>query len=276
LQIVASPGGFWDAVKHNRDGIDIFLAAGIASEAFGGTGDLLLAGVVRLGTRFAARAASDLTIGVGSSIGAGASRGFKHFDWNAFGQGLELSVNPLLTRGTTGLNVRSGFQLNGEQLAAYADKLDKMPEATAMVFREKTALTGSTTESPLQQALHLGTYHERLIAFTKDEFFLNEVVDTGIRVGRSGRVGSAALKGAIRRLQGKFEFVGAVEDFTFRGNKQKAFFGNPWNVNTVVQNSSGFLSHELPTRTVRVSQYGVLTNNCQHHAYAVLQDLGLR
>ena len=70
--------------------------------------------------------------------------------------------------------------------------------------------------------------------------------------------------------------VGAVEDFTFRGNKEKAFFGNPWNVNAVVQNSSRFLSHELPSRTVRVGQYGVFTNNCQHHAYAVLQDLGLR
>jgi RHS repeat-associated protein len=283
LQILADPGSFWGAVKHNRDGIDIFLAAGIASEVGGGVVDFALAGVVRLGTRFAARTASDLTIGVSSSIGAGASRGFRHFDWNAFGQGLELSLNPLLTRGATGLNVRSGFQLSTEDLAAFADKLDKMPEATALVFRQKTDIEISVVsgaelkaslEPPLLQALHVGNYHERLIAFTKDEFFLNDAIGKGLRLSREDVDDLAGVKAAIMRQTGKFEFVGEVTDFISR-DKQKAFFANPWKVR-VEKNESYIPVEELQTRVLKARKYGQFTNNCQHHAYAVLQDLGLR
>jgi RHS repeat-associated protein len=282
LQIAAYPKQFWESVKTDKGGIDVFLALGVASEVFGGIADSALAGTVGLGVRFGARSFSDLGIGIGSSIGAGASRGFKHFDFNSFAQGLEFSLNPYVTRAVTGLNVRSGFQFDVEGVAKLADQLEKAPEGTALVFRQKTQISSTfaskkfrfSQENPLQQALHVGGYHERLIAFTKDEFFMNDAIDEGIRVSALDVDDLNGVKAEIRALKGKFEFVGKVEGFNAPYNR-KAFLGNPWN-NTVLTNDTSFKSSELLTRDAKRRQYNGFTNNCQHHAYAVLEDLGLR
>jgi RHS repeat-associated protein len=282
LQIAAYPKQFWEAVKTDKGGIDVFLALGVASEAFGGIADSALAGMVGLGVRFGARSFSDLGIGIGSSIGAGASRGFKHFDFNSFGQGLEYSLNPFVTRGVTGLNVRSGFKLGVGDVASLADQLEKAPEGTALVFRQKTQISSTfaskkfrfSQENPLQQALHVGGYHERLIAFTKDEFFMNDAIDEGIRVSALDVDDLNGVKGEIMALKGKFEFVGKVEDFNAPYNR-KAFLGNPWNVK-VFKNETGYATKDLQTRDSKVRLYSAWRNNCQDHAYAVLEDLGLR
>jgi RHS repeat-associated protein len=284
LQIAAYPKQFWQAVKTDKGGIDVFLALGVASEAVGGIADYALAGTVGLGVRFGARTFSDLGIGIGSSIGAGASRGFKHFDYNAFAQGLEYSLHPFLARGVTGLNVRAGFQFGASDVARLADQLEKAPEGTALVFRQKgnvpSVAVGDykinlSPDPPLLQALHLGSYHERLIAFTKDEFFMNDVVKEGLRVEKLSLDGLDEVKAKLSTLKGKFQFVGKLEDLGTSRNTQKAFFGNPWNVE-ILKNRSYIREQELPTRDFKVRQYGRWTNNCQHHAYAVLQDLGLR
>jgi RHS repeat-associated protein len=281
LQIAAYPKQFWQAVKTDKGGIDVFLALGVASEGFGGIADSYLAGTFGLGLRFGARSFSDLGIGISSSIGAGASRGFKHFDFNSFAQGLEYSLNPLVTRGVTGLNVRAGFKFEAGAVAKLADQLEKAPAGTALVFRQKVNLFSEvggkpvkfSPDVPLQQALHLGSYHERLIAFTKDEFFMNDAIDKGIRVSELDVGDLKGVKGEIMALKGKFQFVGKIENFN--ADARKAFLGNPWN-NTVVTNETSFMSSELLTRDAKRRWYNGLTNNCQHHAYAVLEDLGLR
>jgi RHS repeat-associated protein len=278
LEIAAYPKQFWNAVKTDKGGIDVFLALGVASEVVGGFGDFLTAGAVGLGVRFGARTFSDLAIGIASSIGAGASRGFKHFDLNAFAEGLESSLNPVITRGLTGFNVRSGFQLDVEDVTAFADQLDKVPENTALVFRQKIGINGRETgwqpDKPFQQAFHKGLYHERLIAFTKDEFFMNDAVNTGIRLSEVDVGDLAGVKSEILKLKGKFEFVGEVENFS-AGSGRKAFLSNPHNVR-VLRNETSIQSRNLRTRDSTIRQYSGWSNNCQHHAYAVLEDMGLR
>jgi hypothetical protein len=282
LQIAAYPKQFWQSVKTDKGGIDVFLALGVVSEAAGGVADWAYAGRVGLGVRFGARTFSDFAIGFGSSIGAGASRGFKHFDFNAFAQGLEYSLNPYITRGLTGLNVRAGFKLKVGDVAELAEQLEKAPEGTALVFRQKVKLPSSrvsgksvrlSPDVPLQQALHLGSYHERLIAFTKDEFFMNDAIDQGVRVSQLDVDDLEGVKGEIMALKGKFQFVGKLENFN--ANYRNTFLGNPWNLEVHV-NETSIADEHLQTRGPKVHQYSWWRNNCQHHAYAVLQDLGLR
>ena len=65
-----------------------------------------------------------------------------------------------------------------------------------------------------------------------------------------------------------------VKDFN-KGYNRKAFLGNPWNVE-VLKNETSLREQDLRTRDFKVRQYSWWRNNCQHHAYAVLEDMGLR
>ncbi len=138
------PKQFWQSVKTDKGGIDVFLALGIVSEVAGGYGDAVLAGFTRLGIRYGARFLSDTVLGVSSSVVAGATSGSGHFDWNAFGQGLEYSANPFLMRGFTGFNVRSGFQFSATDAADLFEELRHAPDTTALVFRQRLGTGGST------------------------------------------------------------------------------------------------------------------------------------
>jgi RHS repeat-associated protein len=286
LQIAAYPKQFWNAVKTDKDGVDVFLALGIVSEGLGGYADFAYAGyAVRLGKRWGLRALSDFGIGASSSITAGASHGFGHFDWNAFGQGLEYTANPFLARGMTGFNVRTGFRLSGNDVADLVEQLRKAPNGTALVFRERTAIGNSTStlfrgggagfDKPFTQAAHLSFYHERLIAITKDDFFANEVGEKGVTVSqdRFGRENFNQMKNLVTTtFKGKYEFVGKVDHF-YTTTSREEFLSNPFNVN-VLENRTSF--DKLRTRGGSRATYSAFKNNCQHHAYAVLQEMGLR
>jgi RHS repeat-associated protein len=292
LQIAAYPKQFWKAVQTDRGGIDIFLALGVVSEVGGGLADLAYAGYARLGVRYLGRFLSDTGIGLGSSVTAGASRGFGHFDWNAFGQGLEYSANPFLVRGFTGFNVRTGFRLSGAKVGDLFEQLRDAPDDTALVFRQRLS-TGSSTNSlessasstsgilggnagfdkPFTQALHLSVYHEKLIAITKDDVFTNEVTSQGVIVSKRRFIGydfDRVKRGVESTFKGKLEFVGRVDRFDLPARRQ--FVSNPYNLPEV----SNSLRITLQTRGGAPSTYFFLTNNCQHHAYAVLRDMGLR
>jgi RHS repeat-associated protein len=291
LQIAAYPKQFWQSVKTDKGGIDVFLALGIVSEVGGGYADAVLAGFTRLGVRYFSRLASDTILGVGGSVVAGATSGSGHFDWNAFGQGLEYSANPFLMRGFAGFNVRSGFQFSATDAGDLFEQLRHAPDDTALVFRQRLSTGGGTTslaslesstggllggnagfDKPFTQAFHLSVYHEQLVAITKDGIFTNEVTDRGAAVGWQSFKGQSfdeAKASLSTRIKGKVEFVGRVDSF----NARQQFLLNPFN-HRVFRNTVG--NFPLITRGGVRTTYSLLRNNCQYHAYAVLQDMGFR
>jgi hypothetical protein len=274
LQIAADPRGFWEAVRHDKAGMDVFLAVGVASEFVGGWADsyAVIQGIgISMGKRFLARAASDMIIGFGQSVASGADHGFKHFDWDAFVSGAEMTIGTIgVWRGIGSLNIRSGYQLYGERVGALARNLEDEADGTAYVFRVKTKIPAAIRPriSPLQEAAGWGIYHERLIAVTKSDFYATDFVEGGVareytRFGSSVQHGPADM---LKQEQGKLEFVGKVKNF----NSNK-FLSNP--------RMLGFRSDDMlrgygePTNP---REYHFRTNNCHDHAYAILQTLGLR
>jgi len=281
LQILANPAGFWDQIKHDRNGIDVFLALGIASEIAGGVGDYLYAGyAVSIGKRFLARAAWDTLIGLGQTVTASASRGFNHFDWQSFRQGAELTAGSIFARSYTGANVRSGFRLDTGDVLETIKRLDREPGETALVFRMKTRIQSLGRASdylpsakPLQQAFKIGAYHETLIAVTKDDVFVTEAFGSGVHAYRIDNPGYAQLARSLRSGYGpdaRYELAGTVYDFDTRH-----FLSNPRD--RPVAQTAGLLNvrHSLAPK-VDATEYGNLLNNCQHHAAGVLKNLGLR
>ena len=127
-------------------------------------------------------------------------------------------------------------------------------------------------DKPFTQAFHLSVYHEQLVAITKDGIFTNEVTDRGAAVGWQSFKGQSfdeAKASLSTRIKGKVEFVGRVDSF----NARQQFLLNPYN-HQVFRNTVG--NFPLITRGGVRTTYSLLRNNCQYHAYAVLQDMGLR
>ena len=147
LQIVADPGDFWEAVKTNRNGIDIFLGLGVAAEVAGGFLDSAFAGYgTSLARRFLSRTVSDVVIGVGQSTAAAAGRGFHHFDWNSFRQGLEYTAGAILWRGVTKFNVRKA-RVPSAPVANRVSDLDSVPGNADLLNRRSITSDDSGTFS---------------------------------------------------------------------------------------------------------------------------------
>jgi hypothetical protein len=274
LQIAADPKGFWEAVKHNKAGMDIFLAVGVATEIAGGFADsyaVVQAVGISMGRRFLARAAADAVIGLGQSAAAGASHGFKQFDWESFVAGAEMTIGTIgVYRFAGSLNIRSGYQLYGERLGTIARNIENEADNTAYVFRVKTKIPARIRPriGPLQEWAGWGVYHERLIAITKSDFYATDFVDAGVaRQYRSFAAyqqhGPANL---LQRQEGKVEFVGKVENF----NRNK-FLANPKMLR--FRSDDDLNGYGAPNNP---REYQFLTNNCHHHAFAILESLGLR
>jgi hypothetical protein len=233
------------------------------------------------GRRWGLRSLSDIAIGGGQSVAAGADRGFHHFNWHNFVAGMELTAGvSLFDRGVLGMNVRSGYK-EPYQAGALADDLRSNPVGSTLIYRVRTKLPASQAwlnwlpipmDSPLQDALGLGLYHEKLIAVTNfdhGDFGGNtiaetELVNTGM-FRREGRVTHSLAFAKLTREAESLELVGRVDNFD-----RRAFFANPRNVN-VLRDFDRFSG-----RFDGSGRYRLLTNNCHYHAYAVLKGLGLR
>jgi RHS repeat-associated protein len=270
LQILADPNGFWQAIKHNKDGIDVFMAAGIvANLALDGVGDVL--GPAQVMRIFAARIASEHVLGTGQAVAAAADRGFKHFNWNTFTAGVESTVGVSLEVRMLGGAGYHRFNLTGQQVSDMIAQLEVQPRETVFLFRRRLALPTDRSElniaavpsqrtlrlpiqtSPVQEALHLGLYHEQLIAVGNSDFLSTEITGPVETVRAPIRL--ATTQKIFSKIRSRdFEFVGAVDNF----NVRKGFTQNPLNFPT----GSG------PT------PYRLFTNNCQHHAAAVRAALG--
>jgi RHS repeat-associated protein len=283
LQIAAEPKAFWEAVKHDKGGIDIFLALGVVTEAGWGLVDseIVFRGLaVSMQQRFLGRAALDSVLGFGQSIAAGGARGFKHFDWGSFASGAEMTLGTIdLWRGVGSLNIQSGYGFTPQRAAAFAGRrLANEADDTALIFRVRTRIgIPYTRVSPAQEWLRLGAYHERLIAVTKDDFYSTQVVGGPTEQGIIRGKWQGESLARLARQPGRFEFVGKVEDFTAgigtRTGKGR-FLANPrmlkFRRDDEFFDVAGMIEPKNP------KSYNLITNNCHDHAFAILEGLGLR
>jgi RHS repeat-associated protein len=282
LEIAAHPKNFWHQLKYDKGGIDLFLAAGILAEAVGPIGSLAdpeLFQEFTIETRFSARLSIDVILGVGQTVAAAHSSGSGQFSWNTFGKGLESTFGATLDlRLVGGLGYRP-FDMSGEDVANFAIK-EKLDDGQALIFRRQTRLPGTFRQGgPIQEALHLGVYHEQIVAVTKDGYFTTEfLADKGVRAESQvlsyearaeGYTGDDFLRLTFKEASGKFQFVGKTTNFdTLNG------FSNVNLPGFVSENDPSLLNKLNPCNNA--TGYNLFTNNCQYHAYAVRQYLGVR
>jgi RHS repeat-associated protein len=282
LSIAADPKGFWESIKHDRDGIDIFLAAGVATEiASAGLEGFGLSAFVRnltLRTRFATRLVIDSGLAIGQAVAAGADRGFHHFNWNSFAQNVELVGGGLVySRGLVGEGYNP-YTLKGEDVARM---VGQAKPTKILIFRERTqGYRPWAPTSPLTERLKVSAYHERIIAVSRDHTMLSEVVvdtDTNIGFRRFSSKGVSAgtgtaidLKNFLGSRSSRFQFVGEA-DAAGRSFARKFMRSNP--INFPSEQEFKYRA-AAPQLLAGKAEYHLLRNNCHYHAQAVLKDLG--
>ncbi|MGH7789691.1 MAG: RHS repeat-associated core domain-containing protein [Candidatus Binatia bacterium] len=168
-QIVANPSGYWHRLEHDTGGIDIFLAAGLATElGTSGWGPLPeLPGSYR--ESFVGRHLIDSIIGVGQSVASG--YGGHRFDWAAVGQGVEYTAGGMFEgRELLGLGYKP-FSLNADDVTRQATThfASGDRDTDVLVYRVRGPLfrirgvNAPQFTSPLLEAVNLGVYHESLV-----------------------------------------------------------------------------------------------------------------
>ena len=283
LAIASDPAGFWKQITTDKDGIDIFLAAGVATELFSmGFEGFGFSAVVRnlsLKARFTTRLLVDSGLAIGQSVAAGADRGFHHFDWKGFADNLELSAGGLAySRGVLGEGYNP-YTLKGEDVVKLVKRAgdDKF-----LIFRERTqGYRPLGITSPLTEKAKISLYHERIIAVSKDFSMANEVVvdsDTGIGFrkvkfkGVSFGSGETAkdLAKFLESSNSRFQLVGeATATKEFKGARGAFRSGNPRNFP-----SPNALKFDVLLKGK--AEYSLFTNNCHHHAQALLKSLDMQ
>ncbi len=300
LELAAHPSSFWRQVKSDKDGIDIFLAAGVALELAGPVADFVApvwVNSLSLRTRFTVRLITDAVIGFGqSSTQAGLLHGVKHFDWHTFAQGSEYTFGGIAwTRLTAGI----GYRPFGLKTAKFTDfvRAQDLQNGEALVFREikpggsssnvarsstgaarfsikagSPSLAGGLSwTSPWQEAVHLNLIHERLIVVTQDSHVYYSEFHGGFVSGYQGDL--KAFVSRARAQDSRFEFVGRKANF----NAGQFANMNPREFLTPTQATEykkALAENRQYNRTFR--KYNRYTNNCQHHVSAVIDQLGVR
>jgi RHS repeat-associated protein len=281
LQILADPKGFWQQIKTDRDGIDVFLAVGIVSQfAWMGAEGYGLSSFIRNASftkRVLGRLAFDAALDIGQSVAVGADRGFSHFDKGAFWQNIELSVGTLGWDRLAGKGVNP-YTLKGEDVARHISELkDDNP---VLIFRERTGrYSPQLHTSPLQEWRNIGSYHERIVAVSKEFYASNELVYADKGIGNFSRVHSnlrfaaegTPIEDIMKKSGGRFQLVGTAKNFRMSDFLQ--------------MNPRGILSEGEGLRRARMgnwtdvpksAHYSKIFNNCQDHAAAVLQQLEIQ
>jgi RHS repeat-associated protein len=174
-QILANPSGYWQQLKHDKNGIDIFLGAGIALElGTSGWGPLPeLPGSYR--ASFAGRHLFDFILGAGQSVANGLHG--RRLDWAAVGQGLEYTAGGIVeARELLGFGYKP-YNLTSDDVEAHATEHFQGGRADAdiLVYRVRSPLfrvgpvfgrgpwSAPQFTSPLLELGHLGFYHETVV-----------------------------------------------------------------------------------------------------------------
>jgi RHS repeat-associated protein len=272
LSIAADPKGFWNSIRHDKDGITAFLIAGVAvqvaSWGLEGAGVSALVRNLSFKVRYATRLTIDSGLAIGQAVAAGADRGFRHFNWESAAESLELGVGGLLySRGLVG----EGFNQYTLRATDVAKMIENAADDKLLIFRARTPLaTKIGITSPLTEKLKTSFYHESLVAVSKDYLATTEVTVEN-DVGYIKRWAEGARRPGVGKpidakaffteeTPGRFQFVGELE-------KTKE------NIKKFGLNPLHFPSEPEPSEYT--SKYRVLRNNCHYHAQAVLKELGL-
>jgi RHS repeat-associated protein len=277
MELAAYPNAFWKQIKTDKDGIDVFLAAGIAAELTGPIADAVAPEFINslsLNVRFATRLATDAALGLGqSATQAGLLHGVHHFHWNTFGQGAEYTVGGIAwARGLAGVGYRP-FGIKAGNLENFLqEKLPALGDGEALIFRNRAALQGAKLPnwtSPIQESRNLGIYHESIVAVAKNgKVYTNEMLADGRVFSKFDSVREYVDK--IRPTKSTLQFIGRKSNFTYR-----AFWGtNPLNF---APRTTVLIYQQRDTPLPNTfKHYDAFRANCQDHAAEVLKQLGVR
>ena len=273
LEILAHPGSFWRQVEHDPIG-DAFLGASIA---FG-------IGFAVSGATLAVREFTQTGIGLLQSTSSGfddfqrGSKDLRHFDGNAFVEGLENAVGVSSLHGIGGARY-DPFSLSiqdAERLRA------NLGDGQAIIFRvrDRTGWPGTHT-SPLLESANLGLYHSMLVAITKDDTMVTELADNS----RGGTIFTHFERGedvatTIRNMRekwggrfssGNFTFQRALDVESFGAAELRKFNANPLGIEMVGFGRSIRTAVNDPEVEGWHSRYNLLFRNCHTHEQAVLR-----
>jgi RHS repeat-associated protein len=276
LQILADPKAYWQAIIHDKNGAAIFLVAPIVSgEAFAIIEEGLAP--IYVNELFAARTSTALAIGVAQSTTNAAARGFNHFNWSTFLNGEEGGVGSVFEANFLGGRGYNRFNRSGQQVADLVGQLDEAEPDTVLVVRQRTnlrvgpdgkALPLRMQTGPIQEKLGLGLYHEKILAISRTDIFTAEVEGGFAYASRYEAPNAIAVQEHFRQFLGKdFEVIGIKTNFD-RANgfedigMQRFWTPRDWD-------------YFAGRSEEKLNPYRTFTNNCHHHAAAVLQQLGL-
>jgi RHS repeat-associated protein len=266
LQFAANPRAFWQGIKTDKDGIDIFIAASIvANVGF----DLAATYSESLSATqiYVARSVTNLTISTGGVVASAADRGFKHFNWTTLTNGLEGvagSYFDISLVGGWGYNHR--FNLEADEVRNISSRLrfNEEEENDVVILRRRirTKALGiplPKNVGPLAENASLGLYHEQLIAITRDNIFTTEVLG-GEVVTQTFTHTSDNLEGILGGASGKdFGLAGRIDEPTTLSVDGFEGF-NPLNLRSAY-NTEG------------ASRYSYFRNNSSLHTKAILKNL---
>ncbi len=267
LSIIADPKAFWQSLRTDKNGIDVFMVLGAASgEGF----DLLMEMHPTESTSiFYARVSAGAHLALASAVATGADRGFRHFSWSGFRNSLEGGLGNLFDNNIVGGRGYSRFNLTGRELADGMELLHDEPEGRAFIFRRATPQKGLFDDdipvhtSPIKEWLRIGSYHEQIIAVSGDGLYLTELADEGTRMVRL-QADPQTLRPMLEQLnQGQFELVGLSDRFYPNADEIER-------IGARVSREQGSVSWRDP------STWRGLGNASQRHAAAVLRSLGMR
>jgi len=287
-QILANPSGYWHQLKHDTDGIDIFLGAGIAVElGTSGWGWLPdLPGSYR--ASFAGRHLFDSVLGVGQSLASGMSG--RRFDWAAVGQGLEYTAGGMfMGRELAGFGYKPFNLTAGDVAESVTEHFNGgRADTDILVYRVRSPLfrvrgvSAPQFTSPLLEMGHLGIYHETVVGVLRslsdaDSSQLttrtyevsieptwanseNRYIHTRMIENRSGmRLGSLQRASFVGTYTGGMKFWDAVyrkeDDGDFLTTRELNAY----------RSTHGQYPHD---------PYRVLGNNCQTFAARIRRNLG--
>jgi len=275
LQLLSDPKAFWETLRHDKNGADIFLVASIAAaEALNLAEGYFGAGYVN--QFFAARVLTALTLGTAQTTVVAAARGFNHFNWNTFLQGEEGVVGSTFEVTFVGGKGYNRFNRSGEDVAKLVGQLDESDPDTVLIVRQRSNLrVGPAGKSlplrmqtgPIQEAMGLGVYHEQILAISRDDIFTTEVVDGFVQPTAVRGLGLTGVQQSLRSIAGKdFEVIGTVSDFDRARGFEDIGIQNHWTARDYLIRSD----------TEETNPYRSFTNNSHHHCALVLKELGLR
>lgn len=267
LAFVADPKAFWTSIRTDKDGFDIFLALGVASgEGFDFLTELHPTQAVSI---FWARVGTGAALSVASATATGADRGFGHFAWVGFRNSLEGGFGNIFDNQLVGGSGYDRFRLKGKDLADGIDLLQSQPAGEAFIFRRVRPMTSPWGEemevrtSPVMESLHLGQYHEQIVAVTRDGLYLTELAEAGVR-STSLTATPQLLRPMLEQVdEAQFELVGHTTSF-------RPDLGE---IEGIGRRTAG---EQAAARWQDPRTWRGLGNASQRHAAAVLRSLGIR